>query len=241
MTKLGPVALSLAFALSLVAAPVLAQEGRRDQGSPGNFSTSHSQTTPQYRGAPPQFGNRPQYRGTGPQYGNQGTGPQYGNTRQYQGTGPQYGNSRQHQGTGPQYGARDQGTGRNFASGRYDFRGRDFTHFTPEEHAAWTGGRWRHDWHDGRLGWWWDVSGVWYFYTDPVYPYPEYVADYADAGPDYAYADDYDESQVAEAPDEDADQGNGFTYFFCPASNAYYPYVSSCAVPWSPVPTTPSP
>ena len=28
-------------------------------------------------------------------------------------------------------------------------------------------------------------------------------------------------------------------YYFCPATNAYYPYVTSCAVVWRVVPTTP--
>ena len=27
---------------------------------------------------------------------------------------------------------------------------------------AWEGGRWRHEVHNGRNGWWWDVGGVWY-------------------------------------------------------------------------------
>jgi hypothetical protein len=26
--------------------------------------------------------------------------------------------------------------------------------------------------HDGRYGWWWDVDGAWYFYEEPIYPYP---------------------------------------------------------------------
>jgi hypothetical protein len=30
---------------------------------------------------------------------------------------------------------------------------------------------------DGRYGWWWDVDGAWYFYEQPVYPYPAAVSD----------------------------------------------------------------
>ena len=30
-------------------------------------------------------------------------------------------------------------------------------------HLAWEGGRWRHEVHNGRNGWWWDVGGAWYF------------------------------------------------------------------------------
>jgi hypothetical protein len=37
---------------------------------------------------------------------------------------------------------------------------------------AWENGHWRHEMHDGRYGWWWDVDGAWYFYEEPIYPYP---------------------------------------------------------------------
>src|SRR5262249_14362256 len=30
----------------------------------------------------------------------------------------------------------------------------------------WTDGRWHHEMRDGRLGWWWDVGGLWYFYPE---------------------------------------------------------------------------
>ncbi|WP_409334490.1 glycine zipper domain-containing protein [Bradyrhizobium jicamae] len=50
---------------------------------------------------------------------------------------------------------------------------------------AWEGGRWRHEMHNGRMGWWWDVGGVWYFYPQPMEGPPAYVSDvevYDDAG-----------------------------------------------------------
>lgn len=31
----------------------------------------------------------------------------------------------------------------------------------------WRGGRWVHDRHSGRLGWWWVVGPSWYFYDRP--------------------------------------------------------------------------
>jgi hypothetical protein len=55
---------------------------------------------------------------------------------------------------------------------------------------AWEGGRWRHEMHNGRYGYWWDVGGVWYFYPQQMDGPPAYVSDveavddYADAGPD---------------------------------------------------------
>jgi len=33
-------------------------------------------------------------------------------------------------------------------------------------------GYWRHEFHDGRWGWWWIVGPIWYYYPEPVYPYP---------------------------------------------------------------------
>ena len=60
-------------------------------------------------------------------------------------------------------------------------------------HLAWEGGRWHHEVHDGRPGWWWDVGGVWYYYPQPMDGPPTYVSeDYADdigpEGPPVAYA-----------------------------------------------------
>lgn len=44
-------------------------------------------------------------------------------------------------------------------------------------HLAWEGGRWRHEMHNGRNGWWWDVGGAWYFYPQPMEGPPTYVSD----------------------------------------------------------------
>jgi hypothetical protein len=44
-------------------------------------------------------------------------------------------------------------------------------------HLAWDRGHWRHEWHNGRLGWWWDVDGAWYFYPQPIDGPPAYVSD----------------------------------------------------------------
>src|ERR1700722_10514338 len=42
---------------------------------------------------------------------------------------------------------------------------------------AWEGGRWRHEIHNGRDGWWWDVGGAWYFYPQQMDGPPTYVSD----------------------------------------------------------------
>src|SRR5215831_15324455 len=67
--------------------------------------------------------------------------------------------------------------GRNLAG--HPYRGR----------VAWEGGRWRHEIHNGRDGWWWDVGGVWYFYPQPIEGPPTYVSeDFAD---DVVYVQSY--------------------------------------------------
>jgi len=54
---------------------------------------------------------------------------------------------------------------------------------------AWEGGRWRHEMHNGRYGWYWDVGGVLYFYPQPMEGPPTYVSD-LEVMDDYAGPDD---------------------------------------------------
>jgi len=64
---------------------------------------------------------------------------------------------------------------------------RDYGGHAYRGRLAWDGGRWRHEVHNGRNGWWWDVGGVWYFYPQPMEGPPTYVsADFAD---DVVYAE----------------------------------------------------
>jgi hypothetical protein len=84
---------------------------------------------------------------------------------------------------------------RNF--GGHPYRGR----------LAWEGGRWRHEMHNGRFGWWWDVGGVWYFYPQPMDGPPAYVSD-------VEVMDD-----VAGGPDDDVGPGPGYP----PPAAAYAP------------------
>jgi hypothetical protein len=63
---------------------------------------------------------------------------------------------------------------------------RDFGGHAYRGRIAWEGGRWRHEIHNGRDGWWWDVGGVWYYYPSPMDGPPTYVSeDFAD---DIVYA-----------------------------------------------------
>jgi hypothetical protein len=70
---------------------------------------------------------------------------------------------------------------------RGEIRHHDFGGHAYRGRLAWEGGRWRHEVHNGRDGWWWDVGGVWYFYPQPMDGPPSYVSeDFAD---DVIYAD----------------------------------------------------
>src|SRR5215831_5841780 len=42
---------------------------------------------------------------------------------------------------------------------------------------TWRDGRWHHALRNGRNGWWWDVGGIWYFYSEQIEGPPDYVSD----------------------------------------------------------------
>jgi hypothetical protein len=61
---------------------------------------------------------------------------------------------------------------------RGDFHGRrEVRSFSERERAVWLGGHWRHEMHGGRMGYWWEVNGAWYFYDRPFDGPPEYVSE----------------------------------------------------------------
>jgi len=108
--------------------------------------------------------------------------------------------------------------------GGHDFHGRDYGHFAPGERSLWHGGRWVHDWHDGRFAWWWSVDGFWYFYPEPMYPYPTYVPPAI---------------VVQQAPPVPTGAPPAQFWYFCDNPKGYYPYVASCPTAWHEVPVTP--
>jgi hypothetical protein len=86
------------------------------------------------------------------------------------------------------------GPGRTMARGPAPTR--DWGGHAYRGNLAWEGGRWRHEVHNGRSGWWWDVGGVWYYYPQrmdgpPAYISEDYIDDvpvaYAPPGPPVAY------------------------------------------------------
>jgi hypothetical protein len=106
------------------------------------------------------------------------------------------------------------------------FYGRDFAYFGPHDRALWAGGHWFNDWHGGRFGWWWVADGFWYFYPEPIYPYPTYVPPAI---------------IVQQPPPMPTGLPPATSWYFCNNPRGYYPYVASCKEPWSQVPATPAP
>ena len=88
--------------------------------------------------------------------------------------------------------------------------------FHEHDLGRWRGGQWHHERHHGRLGWWWIVGGVWYFYPSPVYPYP----------------DPY-QPPLAPVPPPAAPQ----YWYYCTDPAGYYPYIAQCRVNWQAVPS----
>lgn len=84
--------------------------------------------------------------------------------------------------------------------------------FVDQDARVWRGGRWHHSHHDGRVGWWWVVGGLWYFYPEPVYPYPDPFVP-GDYGPD----------------------ASGQYWYYCESAGQYYPYVTYCPEGWQAV------
>lgn len=96
--------------------------------------------------------------------------------------------------------------------------------FHEHDWPVWRGGHWAHARHGGRLGWWWVVGPSWYFYPGPVYAYPRpwERADVIITGP----------GGVAPMPPSQF-------WYYCAASQTYYPYVTFCPSGWKQVPATP--
>ena len=122
--------------------------------------------------------------------------------------------------------------------GYHEFREHDVRRFHERDLALWRTGAWHHEWHDGRYGWWWFVAGVWYFYEQPVYPYPLVVAPVTYVapvtGPNLPGPPVSPQGTTMVAP-----QGAPQPYYYCDSARGYYPAVPQCPEPWRVVPVAP--
>jgi len=215
----------------LLAVPALAEDaapraggGHMQGGGSGGGGGRGPQGLPHmpprgFRGVPPDV-----HAGTGGGHGVSGPAPAphapagagpFGNRGVFSSHGSQPSHDAQTPGGSPASG--------RFAQGRpgHDlgqFNGHSYRRFTPVERDQWRGGQWRHERHNGYLGWWWVVAGEWFFYPAPIYPYPMYV------GPDYYY----DYYQYYPEP--------SYYWYWCDDPEGYYPEVQTCNVPWQTLP-----
>lgn len=118
---------------------------------------------------------------------------------------------------------------RHGGNGRHDgFKGGgDIRHFNRHDNTIWRAGGWHHGRHQGRSGWWWVAAGTWYFYPEPVYPYPD------------PYTPPVVVVQTPPANTPPALPPPMQYWYFCAAANGYYPYVPACPEGWKTVPATP--
>jgi hypothetical protein len=119
----------------------------------------------------------------------------------------------------------------------------DIRSFERHDVHRWRSGAWRHGSHAGRFGWWWVAGGVWYFYPQPVYPYPDpyrpptVIVETSPAPPVVVQMP----AQVQPAPQlpSVAPQPAAQFWYYCEAQQGYYPYVAACPTGWKTVPVTP--
>jgi hypothetical protein len=105
--------------------------------------------------------------------------------------------------------------------GRHDrdrggWHDRDIHRFHDRDFDVWRTGRWYQGRHGGRLGWWWVLGNAWYYYPQPVYPYP----------------DPYTPPVAVPPPPGPPRQ----VFYYCPRPHGYFPYIPACTVPWRAVP-----
>lgn len=114
----------------------------------------------------------------------------------------------------------------------------DIRHFDHHDMHRWRSGAWRHGSHGGRVGWWWVAGGMWYFYPQPVYPYPDPYRPpviVIEQAPQPVVVPIQPAPQVAPVVTPPAAQ----FWYYCEAAGAYYPYVATCPSGWKTVPATP--
>lgn len=100
----------------------------------------------------------------------------------------------------------------------------DIRSFHSHDMPRWRGGNWHHGTHDGHFGWWWVVGGLWYFYPQPIYPYPD----------PYTPPVTVIQQSMPATP-----QSQAQNWYYCESAKSYYPYVPSCPEGWKMVPATP--
>jgi hypothetical protein len=84
--------------------------------------------------------------------------------------------------------------------------------------VAWDKGRWHHAKRNGRLGWWWDVGGLWYFYPEQSVEPPAYISD--------VKVDEAEPTEVSEPPpqQEQKPETPHYAFYYHPGDLKGIPY-----------------
>lgn len=111
----------------------------------------------------------------------------------------------------------------------------DIRNFDNHDMHRWRSGSWRHGSHSGRQGWWWVAGGMWYYYPQPVYPFPDPYR------PPVFALEPAPPPVVVQlpAPPPAPVQPVAQVWYYCEAEAGYYPYVAACPSGWKTVPATP--
>jgi len=123
------------------------------------------------------------------------------------------------------------------------FEGREIHRFAERDLEIWRGGHWSHRRHDGRLGWWWVVGGLWYFYPERVVgPYPDPYTPpvvVVNQQPPVVVAPQAPMVAAPQTTPPAQPQPPAQTWYYCESAKSYYPYIPSCPEGWKSVPAQP--
>jgi len=135
------------------------------------------------------------------------------------------------------------------------YRG-EIREFHDRDLHAWRGGRWYHGYYGGHTGWWWIVGGVYYWYPQAVYPYPDpYMPPAAGLAPGMSEPAQPVYPPASAAPPvaaglsapppappvaQGTPPGPPRLWYYCDSAKSYYPYVPTCPSGWRAVPASPA-
>jgi hypothetical protein len=128
---------------------------------------------------------------------------------------------------GGREGGRDWGRDVGHGRGGHEVWHGDIRSFHERDYPLWREGHWERRHHDGRYGWWWVAGGLWFFYPEPIYPYPD------------PYVPPVVVTPAPAAPAASVPPPAQYWYY-CDNAKGYYPYVQSCPGGWRAVPATPA-
>jgi hypothetical protein len=103
-------------------------------------------------------------------------------------------------------------------------------HFNQRDVNYWHTGHWYHGRHGGRLGWYWVLGPSFYFYSAPVYPYPDpFIPPVVVPAPTVIAPPPV----VAVPPPAIVAPSPAVRYWYlCKKPYGYYPYVPACYGRW---------